>query len=61
MVESMNKTEKRIRELQENIGLINELMESMSRKRGEYFIELAQLEVQQIEKETELDVLTVGP
>jgi len=52
--------EQRIRELRTLIGIQGTLMESMSRKRGEYFIELCKLEAKQIYAESELEVLQVA-
>jgi len=52
--------EKRIQELRTLIGIQGTLMESLSRKRGDYFIELCKLEAEQIQNETELETLQVA-
>lgn len=63
----MDKTEKRIRELRTMIIFQSKLMECISRKRGEYFLELQKLqETKKLQEQLEiqiaqLDVLQVGP
>jgi arsenate reductase-like glutaredoxin family protein len=49
--------EKRIDELRTLITIQSAIMESLSRKRGDYFIELNKLEAEQIHNETELETL----